>query len=126
NGQWYLQGWCHMRQAMRTFHLDRVSLPELTDIAITHAEDHLPEAFSTIGDDAEVLVRVPERMLPLLGDYARGENTHTQDGFASVRIRMSDPRSIKRVAGRFGGALEVQEPAIARTAAREWAVEGLA
>src|SRR5690606_33852449 len=25
NGQWYLQGWCHLRQAMRTFHLDRVS-----------------------------------------------------------------------------------------------------
>ena len=23
-GQWYLQGWCHLREAMRTFHLDRV------------------------------------------------------------------------------------------------------
>ena len=37
DGQWYLQGWCHLRQAMRTFHLDRVSDLELTDIPITHA-----------------------------------------------------------------------------------------
>lgn len=126
NGQWYLQGWCHLRQAMRTFHLDRVSMPELTEIPISHAEDHLPEAFSMIGDDDEVLVRLPERLLPLLGDYSRADNTNTHGGFAEVRVRMSDPRSIKRLAGRFGGALEVQDPGVARTATREWAVEGLA
>lgn len=126
NGQWYLQGWCHLRQAMRTFHLDRVSVPELTDIASTHADEHLPEAFSTVGDHDEVTVQLPGRLLPLLGDYARADNTDTHNGAVTVRIRMADPRSVKRLAGRFGGALEVQDPAVARTATREWAVEGLA
>ena len=37
SGQWYLQGWCHLREAMRTFHLDRVSDLELTGIPSTHA-----------------------------------------------------------------------------------------
>ena len=126
NGQWYLQGWCHLRQAMRTFHMDRVSAPVLSDISITHSEDHVPDAFSTVGDDNEVNVSLPERLLPLLGDFARSENTQIHGDVAAVRIRMADPRGIKRLAGRFGGSLEVHEPRAARTAAREWAVEGLA
>ncbi|WP_300265067.1 YafY family protein [Microbacterium sp.] len=126
NGQWYLQGWCHLRQAMRTFHLDRVGQPELTEIAITHAEDHVPEAFNSIGDDDIVVVRVPRRLLPLLGDYARDDNTQVDDDSAIVRITMADPRGVKRLAGRFGGALEVLDPPAGRTAAREWAVAGLA
>ena len=126
NGQWYLQGWCHLREAMRTFHLDRVSMPELTDIASTHADEHLPEAFSTIGDQDEVTVQLPDRLVPLLGEYVRAGNVTTRDGTATVRIRMADPRGIKRLAGKFGGALSVEDPEVARTAAREWAADGLA
>ncbi|GGD79100.1 helix-turn-helix transcriptional regulator [Microbacterium murale] len=125
-GQWYLQGWCHLRQAMRTFHLDRVSEPELTDIPITHADELLPEAFTTIGDDDEVTVRLPERLVPLLGDYVRADNAEVHGGVVTVRIPIADPRSIKRVAGRFGGHLEVHLPEVARTATRDWAADGLA
>jgi len=125
-GQWYLQGWCHLRQAMRTFHLDRVSEPELTDIPITHADELLPDSFGTIGDDDEVTVRLPERLVPLLGDYVRADNAELRDGFVTVRVPIADPRGIKRVAGRFGGHLEVRQPESARTATREWAAAGLA
>ncbi len=125
-GQWYLQGWCHLREAMRTFHLDRVSEPELTEIPITHADELLPEAFGTIGDDDEVTVRLPERLVPLLGDYVRADNAEHSDGFVTVRVPIADPRGIKRIAGRFGGHLEVRHPEVARTATREWAAAGLA
>ncbi|WP_426183271.1 helix-turn-helix transcriptional regulator [Microbacterium sp. TWP3-1-2b2] len=125
-GQWYLQGWCHLRQAMRTFHLDRVSEPELTDIPITHADELLPDTFGTIGDDDEVTVRLPERLVPLLGDYVRADNAELRDGFVTVRVPIADPRGIKRVAGRFGGHLEVRQPESARTATKEWAAAGLA
>lgn len=124
NGQWYLQGWCHLRQAIRTFHLDRVSDPQLTDIAITHRDEHLPQTFGQ--DDADaVIVRVPERLSPLLGAYP-SEEIAREDGQLTVRLRMADPRSIKRLATRFGGALEVLEPAVARATTREWAAAGLA
>lgn len=125
-GQWYLQGWCHLREAMRTFHLDRVSEPVLTDIPIAHADDLPPDGFGMIGDDDEVTVRLPERMVPLLGDYVRADHTELHGGFVTVRIPIADPRGIKRVAGRFGGHLEVREPEVARTATREWAADGLA
>jgi proteasome accessory factor C len=49
-----------------------------------------------------------------------------EDGIVTARLRLADPRGIKRFAGRFGCALDVVEPAIARAAAREWAAAGLA
>ena len=126
NAQWYLQGWCHLRQAMRTFHLDRVSDPQLTDIPITHAGDHVPEAFASLDDEREVTVRLPERLAPLLGDFLTTANHETEGGALTARLHLADPRGIKRLATRFGGRMEVLEPAVARNAAREWAASGLA
>ncbi|PRB09507.1 MULTISPECIES: YafY family protein [unclassified Microbacterium] len=126
NAQWYLQGWCHLRQAMRTFHLDRVSDPHLTDIPITHGGDHLPEAFSTAADEGEVTVRVPERVAPLLGAFLSADNVVADAGLVTAQLHLADPRSIKRLAARFGGALEVIDPGVARCATREWAAAGLA
>ena len=124
NGQWYLQGWCHLRQAIRTFHLDRVSDPQLTEIPITHRDEQLPQTFGQ--DDADaVTVRLPERLAPLLGAYP-AEEVSREGGHLTVRLRMADPRGIKRLAARFGGALEVIEPSIARATTREWAASGLA
>ncbi|WP_309064198.1 helix-turn-helix transcriptional regulator [Microbacterium sp.] len=125
NGQWYLQGWCHLRQAMRTFHLDRVSDPQLTDIAITHRDEKVPEAFGQDAAAGEVTVRLPERLSPLLGAFAR-EEVERRDGMLTVRLRMADPRGIKRIAGRFGGALEVLDPPLARDTTHDWAAAGLA
>ncbi|WP_309129205.1 WYL domain-containing protein [Microbacterium sp.] len=125
NGQWYLQGWCHLRQAMRTFHLDRVSDPKLTDIAITHRDVAVPEAFGQDAAAGEVTVRLPERLSALLDGFTREEVSRT-DGCLTVRLRMADPRGIKRIAARFGGALEVVDPGIGRAATREWAEAGLA
>ena len=126
NAQWYLQGWCHMRKAMRTFHLDRVSDARLTDIPIAHAGDHVPEAFAAAEDEGEVRVRVPERIAPLLRGFLTGDEVEAKDGVVTARLHLADPRGVKRLAGRFGGVMEVIEPGIARVAAREWAAAGLA
>ena len=126
NGQWYLQGWCHMREAMRTFHLDRVSAPVLTDIPITHGGDGVPEAFAGLDEEREVTVRVPERLAPLLGGFVPSETLRADHGMVTTQLHLADPRGIKRLAARFGGAMEVCEPGIARTATREWASAGLA
>ncbi|WP_309103048.1 WYL domain-containing protein [Microbacterium sp.] len=126
NAQWYLQGWCHMRQAMRTFHLDRVSDPRLTDIPIEHGDDFVPEAFAAAANDGEVTVQLPERLAPLLGGFLSADNMHVSDGVVHARLHLADPRGIKRIAAKLGGGLEVVEPAIARAATREWAAAGLA
>lgn len=124
NGQWYLQGWCHLRKAMRTFHLDRVSEAHLTDIAITHADAAVPAEFGSQTSSGHVTVRLPERLMPLLGAFSH-EEIAREDGTVTLRIGMADPRGIKRIASRFGGSLEVIEPLVARRATREWAAAGL-
>jgi len=125
NGQWYLQGWCHLRTAMRTFHLDRVSDPRLTDIPITHADTAVPAEFGDgDGPEDEVIVRIPERLVPLIGSFPQ-EEVERAGGLVTLRIRMADPRGIKRVAARFGGELEVLDPPLARTTSHDWAAAGL-
>lgn len=124
NGQWYLQGWCHLRQAMRTFHLDRVSEARPTDVPITHRDAAVPGELGQDAGAGEVTVRLPERLAPLLGSFAR-EEIGRADGMLTVRMRMADPRGIKRIASRFGGALEVLDPPAARHATLEWATAGL-
>jgi proteasome accessory factor C len=124
SGQWYLQGWCHLRKAMRTFHLDRVSDAHLTDIAITHTDAAVPAEFGSQTSSGHVTVRLPERLMPLLGGFSH-EEISRDDGTVTLRIGMADPRGIKRIASRFGGALEVLEPTVARRATREWAAAGL-
>lgn len=126
NAQWYLQGWCHLRQAMRTFHLDRVSDPHLTDIPITHAGDHVPEPFSGLEDERQVEVRLPERLAPLLGGFLPTAELDSVGGMVTAHLHLADPRGIKRLAARFGGGMEVLGPTIARSATREWAAAGLA
>ncbi|MFT4258737.1 helix-turn-helix transcriptional regulator [Microbacterium sp.] len=126
NGQWYLQGWCHLRRAMRTFHLDRVSDPHLSEIPIAHRTESIPEAFSMSSVEDEVVVRVPERLEPLLSALFTAAEVEAADGTVTARLRLADPRGIKRIAGRFGGALEVVFPAAARRATHDWAAAGLA
>ncbi|MDY0909844.1 WYL domain-containing protein [Microbacterium sp. CFBP9034] len=126
DGQWYLQGWCHLREAMRTFHLDRVSDLELTDIAITHAGEPAPNWFEP--DDADLVARIrfPETVAPLLGDYLDRAALETVNGVTVATMRVPDEVNLRRLAARRGGEVEILEPAAARRAAAEWADAGLA
>ncbi|WP_425841712.1 helix-turn-helix transcriptional regulator [Microbacterium sp. PA5] len=125
SGQWYLQGWCHLRQAMRTFHLDRVSDVRPTDIPITHGGEHVPDLFEPSETDAVADLRIRAAVIPLLADYLdRSTVTGTGD-VRTAQIRVADERSLKRVAARHAGDVEVEGPEGARRAVAAWAEAGL-
>ncbi len=126
DGQWYLQGWCHLREAMRTFHLDRVSELELTDIPITHAGEPAPGWFEASEDDVVARIRFPEAVARLLGDYLDRAVVETTGGMTVATMRVADEFSLRRLAVRRGGEVEVLEPVAARRATAEWAEAGLA
>ncbi len=123
-GQWYLQGWCHLREAMRTFHLDRVSDAAVTDIASTHHGEPVPDLFEPASDDAAVDLRVRASAIPLLAEYLGATPTGTGE-WRQVTVRVADPRSLRRLVARAGGAVEVLAPPQARRAAAEWAASAL-
>lgn len=127
NGQWYLQGWDHLRQAVRTFHLDRVGDARVTDIPAAHGADPVPELFAPADDEVVARFRFPREVAPLLADYLeRAEIEDADDGRAVASLRLADEQSLKRLAARRGGEVELVEPAGARRAAAAWAAAGLA
>jgi proteasome accessory factor C len=126
DGQWYLQGWCHLRLAMRTFHLDRVSDLELTGIPITHGEEPVPGWFDADAGDVVARIRFAASVAPLLGDYLDRATLETVDGVTVATMRVADELSLRRLAARRGGDVEILEPEGARRAAADWAEAGLA
>ncbi len=124
--EWYLQGWCHLRQAMRTFHLDRIRDVTVTAQPRHHGAEPAPALFTPGEGEGEVVVDLPVSLRPLLEERFPYARLQTAADELRARIRMSDPRGIRRLAARFGGALEVRAPATARSATREWAEAGLA
>lgn len=126
DGTWYLQGWCHLRRAMRTFHLDRITAPALTELPVTHRSDPVPDLFAAGDAQDQGDIRMPAPIATLVADLLAHAETQDDDGMITARVRMADPRGLKRLAGRFAGRLEVLGPALAREATRDWAAAGLA
>ncbi|WP_243227830.1 YafY family protein [Microbacterium sp. CIAB417] len=125
-GQWYLQGWCHLRQATRTFHLDRVSDVEVTDIPVTHGADPLPALFDTLQGDIVARLRFPEAVAPLLGEFLTHAEIESSGGMATATVRLADEGVLRRLAARRAGDVEILAPEAARRAAASWAHAGLA
>ncbi len=130
DADWYLRGWCHLREAVRTFRLDRISDPERSARPITFraADVSLPDTlFEGSPDDIEVTLDLPAAALPLLADYL-GDGAVTTGGGETVRasIRISHLHGLKRLIAGMPGVVTVVSPPEARAAVAEWAAAGAA
>jgi proteasome accessory factor C len=130
DADWYLRGWCHLRQGVRTFRLDRISSPQITTEPITfRAKDvALPEnLFEGSEHDLIVTIDVAPAAASLLADYVPdGAITHEVDGRLRTSIRVSHYHGLKRLLASMAGVAVVVEPPEARLAVAEWAAAGAA
>lgn len=129
DAQWYLRGWCHLRRAVRTFHLERIGDLVVTDIPAAQHDDHATALFSGPGGEVVARIRYADHVAPLLGQYLDHAEVDEDPDAADrsvATLHVSDSRALKRLAARRGGAVEVLDPAEAREAAVEWAAAGLA
>jgi proteasome accessory factor C len=127
---WYLRGWCHLREAVRTFRLDRISNAVLTDEPIEHRADEvrLPDRlFEPSPEDLEVTIEVEPSAMPLLVDYIPDGATSTQaGGRVRTTLRVSHFHGLKRLIASMPGVATVVSPESARQAVAEWAAAGAA
>jgi proteasome accessory factor C len=128
DADWYLRAWCHLREAVRTFRLDRISHPTITDQPITHGVDDvkLPDTlFEGTPDDLIVTIDVVAAAAPLLADYIPdGTVTSEHDGRLRTSVRVSHYHGLKRLIASMPGVATVVSPPDARKAVEEWAAAG--
>lgn len=125
---WYVRGWCHSREDVRTFRLDRISSPAMTVKSITHsaADVRLPETlFDASPEDIIVTIEVVESAIPLLGDYVAHDATVVPAG-ERVRTTVLVPHfhGLKRLVTGLPGVVTVISPSEARDAVAQWASAG--
>lgn len=130
DADWYLRGWCHLREAVRTFRLDRISNPHITDEPIAHGATDvtLPDTlFEGSPDDLIVTIDIAAGAAPLLADYIPEGAVSTEVGDRiRTTVRVSHYHGLKRLMASMSGVATVVEPAEARAVVAEWAAAGAA
>ena len=130
DSDWYLRGWCHLREAVRTFRLDRMSSPRVTAAPrSTHPADLLlPDTlFQASSDDIDVRLELATAALPLLADYRPERSEPIGSGVRSrTTLRVAHSHALKRLVTGLAGIVTVLEPAESRTIVAGWAAAGLA
>ncbi len=126
---WYLRGWCHLREAVRTFRLDRISETQVTDLPIEHraSEVLLPDRlFEPSPQDLEVTIDIAPSAMPLIADFIPDGATSTEvDGRIRTTLRVSHYHGLKRLVTRMSGVMTVVGPESAREAVAAWARAGV-
>jgi proteasome accessory factor C len=127
---WYLRGWCHLRKAVRTFRLDRMSELTGTQDPITYrpADVTLPETlFEGSAEDLTLKIEVSASALVLISDYIpAGTGIQEKDGYVTTDLRVAHYHGLKRLVCGLSGVLTVIAPPDARKAVADWAAAGLA
>jgi proteasome accessory factor C len=130
DADWYLRGWCHTREALRTFRLDRMSAPSVTNEPITHGtrDVALPDTlFEGSPDDLLVTLDLDPAAAPLISDYIpEGASSELVEGRLRTVVRVSHYHGLKRLIAGMPGVAIVVEPAEARAVVAEWAAAGAA
>ncbi|TFC96900.1 MULTISPECIES: WYL domain-containing protein [Cryobacterium] len=126
---WYLRGWCHLREAARTFRLDRMSGLHVTTQPSSprRLEAEQPEAlFEGSASDLEVTVELPSAAVSLLADYApQGAGGRSADRVGRT-LRVAHYHGLKRLVAGLAGVVTVVAPVEARVVVRDWAAAGIA
>lgn len=125
DADWYLRGWCHLRQAVRTFRIDRISEPRLTPEPVSFSSrdfDLSDTLFEASRDDIAVTLDVAPSALPLLADYIP-EGAPSSEVRGRVRTSITVPHfhGLKRLVAGLPGVVTVVAPPEARAAVTEWA-----
>jgi len=122
NGQFYLVGYCHYRDALRTFATSRIRALEVTDAqfdapADFDLESFLKHSFGVIRNEGEALHDVVLRFRADAVRYLTERRWHRSqtsdiepDGGLILRFKLGDLREVGRFVLSWGGDCEVLEP----------------
>jgi predicted DNA-binding transcriptional regulator YafY len=122
---WYLDAWCHMRDALRSFSIDRVRDAEIRaaqaiDIADAELDAALGSGYGIFSGREVTWAKL--RFSPIAARWVAAETWHPRqrsrheaDGSYVLEVPYSDDRELLRDILRHGPDVEVLAPADLRT-----------
>lgn len=126
---WYVDAWCHSRNALRSFAVDRVnSATELPEAAESRSEEELNEHYATAygifaGKANKTAVL---RFSPTIARWVADERWHPEqigqfmtDGRYELRFPYRDDRELLMDILKYGPEVEVISPTALREAAAD-------
>jgi predicted DNA-binding transcriptional regulator YafY len=129
--QWYAVGYCHLRQAVRVFRIDRIS-----QLSVSPQRFERPHEFDTIAYLAHSFASIPDRwqievLLESSIEQIRSRLPHSLvllepcDHGVILRASLPELKPIARLLLQFGCPIHIRQPTELRHAFRELAEEAL-
>ncbi|AYG83916.1 hypothetical protein DWB77_06118 [Streptomyces hundungensis] len=129
-GHTYMEAWCRLSEARRTFRLDRVAEIRLLDEASAPPELELRDLSEGLvqpsAEDPEVVVEVSPGGRWVAEYYPHDSAEELADGGLRITLRTPDPASLRRLALRLGRDGRIVTPDDLAESARRAAREALA
>lgn len=129
-GHTYMEGWCHLSEARRTFRLDRVAeirlLDERAEPPAIEPRDLSEGLVQPAAEDPEVVVEVGPGGRWVAEYYPHDSAEELAEGGLRITLRSPDPASLRRLALRLGREGRIVAPAELAESARSAAREALA
>jgi predicted DNA-binding transcriptional regulator YafY len=126
---WYLDAWCHTRNALRSFAVERIiaaqALPQrCRDVPEKQLDAHYTSAYGIFAGKPKhtaILRFTPERARWVADEHwhPQQQNQWLEDGSYELRIPYSDPRELVMDVLKHGGEVEVIAPESLRNALAE-------
>jgi proteasome accessory factor C len=128
---WFLRAWCHTRQALRTFRVDRIETVDVTTSPASRHDDLLsPEqwsVFSPSDGDLVATIEFSPQALPLVAEYVDRHSTPEKSGDVFVaRVPFAHVESLTRFVSKHPGLVKVVGPAEEKNHVKQWASSALA
>ncbi|RSS95542.1 WYL domain-containing protein [Streptomyces sp. WAC05292] len=129
-GHTYMEGWCHLSEARRTFRLDRVAeirlLDKRSEPPAIEPRDLSVGLVQPAAEDPEVVVEVGPAGRWVAEYYPHDSAEELPDGGLRITLRSPDPASLRRLALRLGRDGRIVSPEALADSARQAAREALA
>ncbi|MEV4439292.1 WYL domain-containing protein [Streptomyces sp. NPDC049577] len=129
-GHTYMEAWCRLSEARRTFRLDRVAeirlLDEMSDPPPVELRDLSEGLVQPAAEDPEVVVEVGPGGRWVAEYYPHDSAEELPEGGLRITLRTPDPASLRRLALRLGRDGHIVAPSALAGSARDAAREALA
>ncbi|MFJ9212240.1 putative DNA-binding protein [Streptomyces sp. L-9-10] len=129
-GHTYMEAWCRLSEARRTFRLDRVAEIRLLDAPAAPPELELRDLSEGLvqpsAEDPEVVIEVGPGGRWVAEYYPHDSAVELSDGGLRITLRTPAPASLRRLALRLGGDGRIVSPPELADSARLAAGEALA